>query len=409
MGEDTFFDILGEFRGKKAPVTFYGLDENSIPAPTEEDLKWEKAFIKHLQKDCFERIRKMLHSALIESNIWRIKTGLEMQALHPDDVFLSAGGPEKLYRDVWDADPVITEMYVNTYLPTTMTQSASLVTGIFDKFSVKTRKNWIAAGCGDFLAPLLLSIMKEDNADPDEIKTLFNHENLNLAYKNHALLKEALRQGYIESIEPILEKKPDLLGGHNISISIIQIALEQENTNILEILIDKGLDIFANNEFAFSTAKEQGKVEHLKILEQAKLDKIAKEGLTAPRKSIDGWVALSETFVEYTRPQSPDGCQNKYQIDFDSGYMTYTYKNEGHFIPFALKPLAEVYNENPQLIEKAVEALTALGCPAPDLTKIFNKPAAKIKSIYELTAPPKTSEATPTPDKPVYKGRPNAR
>jgi hypothetical protein len=406
MGEDTFFDILGEFRGKKAPVTFYGLDENSIPEPTKEDLKWEKRFAKIAQKKDMHKVRDILHCALVTSNIWRIKAGLEIQAAYPDKDFLEAGSPESLYRSVWEADPVITEMYINTYRPTVMSCN-EIDPSLFDRLSMKTRKDWIKSGCGEFINPLLTATIKENNANLDDIKILLDHRDIDFNYEHCTLLREAIRQDYAKVIVPILEKKPDLLDVY--SISIMQIALEQENTNTLKILIDKGLDIFANNEFAFSTAKEQGKLEHLKILEQAKLDKIAKEGLTAPRKSIDGWVALSETFVECTRPRSPDGSQRKYEFDFDSGYMAYAYRQEDNFIPFALKPLAEVHNENPQLIEKAVEALTALGCPAPDLTKIFNKPAAKIKSIYELTAPPKTSEATPTPDKPVYKGRPNAR
>jgi hypothetical protein len=363
------------------------------------------ALTKRAQIHHIAHIRDMLDDALSTSNIWRIHNGLKIQSFYPDQDFLKHGDHRSLYPKIWRAHPAITEMYIKTYWPTskdcTYNREFSLCMGLADK----TRKDWIAAGCGDFATPLLISAMEKDNVNLDEIKTLINQEGFDPSRSGCDAFHKSIRKGHTDIIDMMLEKAPFLLIYN--SVPIIKAALEQENTNTLETLIDKGLDIFTDDEFAFSTAKEQGKLEHLKILEQVKRDKIAKEGLTAPRKSIDDWVALSETFVEYTRPQSPDGCQNKYQIDFDSGYMTYTYKNEGHFIPFALKPLAEVYNENPQLIEKAVEALTALGCPAPDLKNIFNKPAAK--SICQVIPPKQNSKTTLAPDRPSYRGPANVR
>lgn len=376
---------VAENASRRPPLVFHGVD---LPEPTPEDLKWEKVFLKLLKKDEISELRDMLHEALIKENMAQIAMGLRLQYEHPHEDLLKAGDPLSLYSTVWNTDrPAILEMYINTYSPTEFCHSEGVKQETLNNLSYKTRKDWYEKGCGEYITPLMLSFI-ETNHWQDALKLLRDRK-FDVNYKSGAPVIKMIKTGNWGMFQTMLQKDPDLTVR---SRDIVATALRQEesaflNTLVVEKNIVSHMAYTEINDLINTTKKE----DYLNILKEARNARIKEYGINKPCRVTKNWTVLSETFVEFSRPKSPDGSRTKYQFDFDAGYMSYHYQSDDNnkTIPFETKPLAEVYAQNPQLIDKAIKALTDIGCPAPDLSSIFNESRQASRTIKAVPAAPK--------------------
>lgn len=367
------------------PVTFYGIN---IPQRTLEDNKWEKKFQKFINNQDMGSIRDMLHKAMIDQNLTRLNIGLRLQSMFPQYDFLKEGEPSSLYPDVWNAQPAsILDMYINTYYPTTLIDDGEdLNLKTLNDLAYDTKKKWAKKGCGEYAAPLMLSLF-ESGYQTDALM-LVDDPHFDVNYKSGEPLIKMIKDAHWENFQKVLEKDPDLSLR---SKEMVEAALKRENTAFLHMLvIKKGIVQHLSAEELYDLIKNTDQKDQLEILKEGRKINIQKNGFKKPYHADRSWTVLSDTFVEFSRPQSPDGSKTKYQFDFDAGYMSYHYQNKNNdAIPYETKPLAEVYAQNPQLIDKAIKALTDIGCPAPDLSSIFNESRQASRTIKAVPAAPK--------------------
>lgn len=370
----------------RPPLVFHGIE---LPEPSAEDQKWAEKFARYASKGKVDPLRKMLHKALINKHINRIAAGLRIQYQYPEQDFLAGGNPGKLYDDVWEADTKITEMYINTYAPTDPKhQRHQTLVSEFSSMAPQTRVEWAEKGAGEFLPAILCSFIK--NEDFDRVKRILKNTNAEVTDQNCAALTTALYSGNKDIFNIILDAMPDNIDRQ--TGQIISQVISKADNETLQVLISRGLNILDYKDHVFERAQDKGRDDLMETLvntyRQQSLDR---RGLSADSDDKN-WKPLAENFVKYARP-TDETSHAEYQFDFNSGYMSYHYSHNDSAAQPVLKPISEVYRENPHLIEKAVQALVDAGHPAPEIFQSFNQAAPK--TIKQARVPEKTAAPAP--------------
>lgn len=346
-----------------------------LPIPTAEDLEWGEKLLQAINKDSLEDAGALMYQAFSMKDPARIAIGLNIQQQNTSRNLLPSTWSYCISLEVCRAGPVIFDMYINSCYPTSLSYRAEReFKAAFKELPVSTLQKWVEAGCGGFLDTVFQRLFDIGTSEQIKSSIAAAGDDFNIHLEDNALIETALTRQDQEIAQIIFDQKPNVI---ETPLILLKLSLQHDNTDYLKQLIDDGIDLLVEQGAIFDLARQQQKAEHLEILETARRESILRDGLKKPCRTADGGLALSTAFIEYARPQSPDGSQSKYQVDFESGYMSIQYLTKEGYKPFSYQPLFKAYAENPQLIDKAIKALTSIGCPAPDLGRFFNNAAAK--------------------------------
>ncbi|MGM0422262.1 MAG: hypothetical protein ACQEQL_04085 [Pseudomonadota bacterium] len=354
MGEDNIFEALMEMRpDKKPPLVFCNVE---IPAPTDQDEKWLDKFQKYARRQNSKKCAHLMENAVKAEDIWRIAAGLahRHQQDNPDSIFsyntpVRQGLPLDSY--IWlhrGASDTAREMLLTGLAPQKTDLRAPELIETMTRFHRDTLMSWHQKGCGDFLQPLFHVIVSKGTHD--DIKTLINE-------------------------------------GIDLMPNTLQRAIKRKDLAIVKTMVDHGANVFDNHEGLVNLAYESACLDIVKFLQNTKDEKERAAGLK--KETPSNWVALSETFAEFSRPQSPDGSQLKYQIDFETCLISLLYQQNEQITPSAVITFAQL--DNPELLKTAADMIEKSGYKRPEIGPYTDRNIhadANLKKITSISRTP---------------------